>query len=610
MSTKSSVARAAALLGLGLAALLPALAAAEPRHSLTIFGDAKYPAGFRHFDYVNPDAPKGGRLATVGAQGFDSFNPFILKGSQATGLSLTFDSLMERSGDEPDTYYGLIAETVDVAKDGMSVVFKLRPEAKFSDGKPITSEDVVWTFDTLKEKGHPSYALLYRDVTKAEALGPREVRFQFKGELTRDLPGLVAGLTVLPKHDGFPQESLKEMLGSGPYKISNYEKDRFIEYKRREDYWAKDLPVNRGRYNFDFLRFDSFRDRGLELEALKTGALDLREEFTAKDWVTGYEVDAVKSGRLVRLVLPDERPSGTQGFFMNTRRAKLADPRVRHAIDLAFDYEWTNKTLFNGQYKRTTSYFENSDLMAKGVPSAAELALLEPFRAKLPPAVFGPVYVPPPTDGSGNDRRNQRQAQRLLAEAGWKLDPAAKGGAVVRNAKGEALEIEILIVASPTMERIIGPYINQLRTIGITATIRRVDPAQYESRVKAFDFDVVITRFVMSLTPGIELNTYFSSSSANSPGSRNLAGISDPVIDALIDKAIGAKSRDELVTVTRTIDRVLRAGHYWVPHWHKASHWIAYWDKYDRPKVKPRFAQGAIDTWWYDQTKAAKLKVD
>ncbi len=392
--------------------------------------------GFKHFEYVNPDAPKGGRLATVGSQGFDSFNPFILKGSQATGLSLTFDSLMERSGDEPDAYYGLIAETVDVAKDGLSVVFKLRPEAKFSDGKPITSEDVVWTFDTLKDKGHPSYALLYRDVTKAEALGPHQVRFQFKGELTRDLPGLVAGLTILPKHDGFPQESLKVMLGSGPYKIETYEKDRFIEYKRREDYWAKDLPVNRGRYNFDFLRFDSFRDRGLELEALKTGALDLREEFTAKDWVTGYEVDAVKSGRLLKLVLPDERPSGTQGFFMNARRAKLSDPRVRHAIDLAFDYEWTNKNLFNGQYKRTTSYFENSDLMARDAPSPAELALLEPFRAKLPPAAFGPVYVPPPTDGSGNDRRNLRQAQRLLAEAGWKLDPAAKGGAAGAQCQG------------------------------------------------------------------------------------------------------------------------------------------------------------------------------
>lgn len=611
MNETRSVLRAgvAALLFAGLS-LTPQPASAEPKHSITIFGDAKYPATFKHFEYVNPDAPKGGRMTTVGTQGFDSFNPFILKGNQAAGLSLLFDSLMERSLDEPDAYYGLIAETADIAADGKSVTFKLRPEAKFSDGKPVTAEDVVWTFDTLKQKGHPTYAILYRDVTKAEILGPHQVRFQFKGELTRDLPGLVAGLTVLPKHDGFPEESMKPMLGSGPYKIDSFEKDRYIEFKLRDDYWAKNLPVNKGRYNFEFLRYDSFRDRGLELEALKTGTLDFREEFTAKDWVTGYEIDAVKTGKLVRLVVPDQRPSGTQGFFINTRRAKFADPRVRQAIDLAFDYEWTNKKLFSGQYTRTQSYFENSDLKATGAPSKEELALLEPFRAKLPASVFGPVYVPPQTDGSGNDRRNLRAAQKLLIEAGWKLDPAAPGGPLVRNAQGQPLELEFLIVASPTMERIIEPYITQLGAIGIKATLRRVDPAQYVARVKSFDYDVVISRFVMSLTPGIELTNYFSSASAQSQGSNNLAGVQDPVVDALIEKIIEAKSRGELVTATKALDRVLRAGHYWVPHWSKASHWLAFWDKYDRPKIKPRYGRGVEDTWWYDAAKAAKLKAN
>lgn len=584
-------------------------AGAEPRHSITTFGDAKYKADFKHFDYVNPNAPKGGRLSTIGSPGFDSFNPFILKGDPAIGLSLMFDSLMEKSADEPDSYYGLVAASADIAPDRKSVVFKLRPEAKFSDGTPVTAEDVVWTLDTLKTKGHPRFAIIYRDIAKAEALDKLTVRFTFQGELTRDLPQLAAGLTVLSKAAGFPETSLTPMVGSGPYKIDAFEKDRFIQYKLRPDYWAKDLPVNRGRYNFDEVRFESFRDRNTELEALKTGTLDYREEFTAKDWVTAYEVDAVKKGRLIRLTLPDETPSGTQGFFMNSRRAKFSDVRVRKALDLAFDYEWTNKNLFYSLYKRTQSYFENSDLKAQGAPGPEELALLEPFRAKLPAEVFGPVYVPPVTDGSGNDRRNLRAAQKLLMDAGWKLDPAAKSGVVVKNAKGETLDVEFLIT-SPTFERILGPFVQQLKAIGINASIRRVDPAQYEARVKSYDFDIVVSRFVMQLTPGIELHDYFSSVSADSQGSRNLAGIKDPVVDALIERIIGAKNRAELTTASRALDRVLRAGHYWVPHWFKASHNIAHWDKFSRPETKPRFATGVLDTWWYDPAKAAKLNAN
>lgn len=581
-------------------------AIAEPRYSITTFDAPKYKADFKHFDYVNPDAPKGGRITTVGSPGFDSFNPFILKGDPAIGLGLMFDSLMEKAGDEPDTYYGLVAESADIAADRKSVVFKLRAEARFSNGAPVTSTDVVWTLTTLKEKGHPRFAIIYRDIVSAEAIDKLTVKFNFQGELTRDLPQLAAGLTVLSKEAGFPETSLTPMVGSGPYIIANFEKDRFIQYKRRADYWAKDLAVNRGRYNFDEVRFESFRDRNAELEALKTGTMDFREEFTAKDWVTSYEIDAVKKGKIQRLTLPDETPSGTQGFFMNTRRAKFADARVRRAMDLAFDYEWTNKNLFYSLYKRTESYFENSELKANGSPSPEELALLEPFRAKLPAAVFGPAYLAPKTDGSGNDRRNLREAQKLLFEAGWKIEAGAQSGAMVKNSKGETLDVEFLITA-PTFERIIGPYVRQLQAIGVNASIRRVDPAQYEARAKSYDFDIVVSRFIMNLTPGIELKTYWSSEAADSQGSRNLAGIKDPVVDALIDKAIGAKTRAELVTATRALDRVLRAGHYWVPHWHKASHHIAHWDKFSRPAIKPRYALGALDTWWYDPAKAAKL---
>lgn len=601
--TRSGILVAAAMLAVSLTATH---AVAEPRHSITTFDAPKYKADFKHFDYVNPDAPKGGRLTSVGPAGFDSFNPFILKGDAAIGLGLMFDSLMERSGDEPDTYYGLIAESAEIAADRKSVVFKLRPQARFSNGTPITSADVVWTLATLKEKGHPRFAIIYRDIVSVDAIDKLTVRFNFQGELTRDLPQLAAGLTILSKDAGFPETSLTPMIGSGPYLIENFEKDRFVQYKRRTDYWAKDLPVNRGRYNFDEVRFESFRDRNAELEALKTGTMDFREEFTAKDWVTSYEIDAVKKGRLQRLTLPDETPSGTQGFFMNTRRAKFADVRVRRAMDLAFDYEWTNKNLFYSLYKRTQSYFENSDLKATGSPSAEELALLEPFRSQLPAAVFGPAYLPPTTDGTGSDRRNLREAQKLLNEAGWKLDTAAKTGLVVKNSKGETLDVEFLITA-PTFERIIGPYVRQLQSIGINASIRRVDPAQYEARAKSYDFDIVVSRFVMNLTPGIELKTYWSSEAADSQGSRNLAGIKDPVVDALIDKAISAKSRAELLTATRALDRVLRANNYWIPHWFKASHHIAHWDKFSRPAIKPRYALGALDTWWYDPAKAAKL---
>lgn len=585
------------------------LAYAEPRHGLSVFGELKYPADFKHFEYVNPDAPKGGRIVTMGTGGattYDSFNNFILKGDAAQGLELLFDSLMVRAQDEPDAMYGLVAESVDVAADGMSVVFKLRPEAKFSDGTPLTADDVVTSFTLLKEKGHPAYAMPLRDVVKAEALDAVTVKYTFQGALVRDLPITIAGLPILSKAyyaaQPFEETSLKPPLGSGPYVLANFNPGTYVAYKRRDDYWAKDLPVNRGRYNFDEIRFDYYRDRNVELEAIKSGGFDLREEFTSVNWATGYDIPAVREGRLIKDTLPDARPSGAQGFFINTRRDKFKDPRVRKALDLAFDFEWSNNKLFYKLYTRTQSFFENSDMKAFGKASAEEVGLLEPFKDKLPANIFDEPYSPPATDGSGNNREQLRQAFELLKAAGWTVG----NDRVARNAKGEPLDLEILMF-EPAFERIAGPYVENLKKIGVNATIRRVDPAQYERRTKSFDFDMTTQRYALRLTPGIEMRAYWGSEAAKTDGSFNLAGIANPVVDALIDKVVAAKSRAELVTAARAIDRVLRASHYWVPHWYKASHNLAYWDKFSRPAVQAKYDPGILDTWWFDPAKAAAL---
>jgi microcin C transport system substrate-binding protein len=591
------------------ACLSTSVAAEGGRHGLSAFGDLKYPADFTHFGWVNPDAPKGGRIATIGTGAlttFDSFNGFILKGDAAQGLELLFDSLMTRATDEPDAVYGLVARSAELAADGKSVTFRLRPEAKFADGSPLTADDVVFTLTTLKEKGHPSYRVLLRDVVEAQTPDPATVRYLFTGTQIRDLPLTVASLPVLSKAyyatRDFEQTSLDPPLGSGPYKLGDFKQGTFVSYRRRPDYWAKDLPVTRGRFNFDEVRYEYYRDRTAALESFKAGAYDLREEFTSRDWATGYDVPAVRQGRIVLLTLPDENPSGAQGFFLNTRRPKLADARVRKALDYAFDFEWTNKNIFYGLYKRTESFFENSEMKATGKPSAAELALLEPFRAQLPAEVFESPYTAPVSDGSGQDRKLLREATRLLSEAGYEV----KGGKLA-DARGETLSLEFLIT-DPVSERILLPYVKNLEALGIAASVRRIDPAQYERRVKAFDFDVVTTRYVLRLTPGTEMRNFWSSEAAKTEGSFNLAGISQPAVDALIAKAVEAKSREELLTATRALDRVLRAGHYWVPQWYKAAHNIAYWDKFQRPAQKPRYDRGILDSWWYDADKAAKLK--
>ena len=596
---------------LGVAGLLHAIpAVADETHGLSIFGDLKYPPDFKHFAYVNPDAPKGGKVSQVGPGGtltFDSFNNFILKGDRAQGLDLLYDTLMTRAFDEPDAVYGLVAKSADVAADGMSVVFKLRPEAKFADGSGVTADDVVFSFETLKAKGHPSYRIVLRDVEKAEAIDPQTVKFSFKGELVKPLPIEVAQLPVLPKAyyatRNFEETSLDKPIGSGPYRIGQFSQGRYVSYERRDDYWAKDLPVNRGKFNFDEVRYDYFRDRTLELEALFANTIDFREEFTSKDWATGYDKPMVADGRVQKLSLPDETPSGAQGFFLNTRRPLFQDIRVRQALDLAFDFEWSNSNLFFGLYQRTASFFENSDMMAVGKPSPEEVALLEPFKDQLPAGVFGEVYVPPVTDGSGLPRENLRKAQGLLKEAGWTVDPKDR---TLKNAEGKPFEFEMLLDAA-AFERIAGPYVKNLKSIGIIANMRRVDPAQFELRMKTFDFDMTIERFSLRLTPGIELKNFWGSEAAKTDGSFNLAGISNPAVDALADRIVKAQTRAELVVAARALDRVLRSGHYWVPHWYKASHHLAFWNKYAWPDVKPKYDRGALATWWYDPAKAAKL---
>jgi microcin C transport system substrate-binding protein len=583
--------------------------ASEPKHGLSAFGDLAYPPDFKNFNYVNPDAPKGGTFSLVGWGGvatFNSLNSFILKGDAAQGLELLFDSLMTRAADEPDAVYGLVAESAEVADDRMSVTFKLRPEAKFNDGNPITADDVVFSFDALKTKGHPIYAQTLADVEKAEALDPATVRYIFKGSLVRDLPLTVAGLPIFSKAyystRDFAATTMEPPLGSGPYTVGKISQGRTIEYKRNANYWAKDLPVNSGRWNFDTIRYEYFRDRTAGLEAFKAGAYDFREEFTSKVWATEYDFPAIRDGKVKKEVVPDETPSGTQGFFINTRRDQFKDPRVRKALGLAFDFEWANRYLFHNLYSRTQSYFENSTLKATGEPSEAERKLLTGLGVPVSPAALGPADLPPVTDGSGQDRKLLLEASKLLDDAGWKI----KDGVRV-NDKGVSLKVEILNF-EPAFERVNAPYVKNLQLLGIDAKMRMVDPAQYQQRMKNFDFDITTERYTMRDTPGVELRSYFGSDAAKIDGSLNLAGISDPVVDVLIERVIGAKSRDELTTASRALDRVLRAGQYWVPHWYKPSNNIAYWDKFSRPETKPRYDRGVLDTWWYDKDKAAKLE--
>lgn len=600
-----------ALLGHAGAALLALLAgqalagAVTVSHGVSVFGDLKYGADFRHLDYVNPDAPKGGTLRLWGLDTFETLNPFILKGQKEVWNEIVFDTLMARAFDEPDALYGLVARAIEIPEAGGWVAFRLRPEARFHDGTPITAEDVAFTFETLVEKGHPQFRILFRDVAGVEIVDRHKVRFAFKPGRHRDLPVQLAALPVLSKayyaETAFDKTTFTPPLSSGPYRVAKAEPGRSVTYERVPDYWARDLPINRGRYNFDRIKIDYYRDRDIAFQAIFAGQYDFREEFTSRSWATQYDKPPMRRKLIVRETLRDETPSGVQAFFFNLRRDKFKDRRVRRALDLAFDFEWTNKNLFYGLYERTNSMFENSPLAAHAPPSAAELALLEPLRGKIPEEVFTRPYKASVTDGSGKIRRELRKAARLLRDAGYRVKDS-----VLRDSSGAPLEIEFLLFES-SFTRIVSPYIANLKRLGIAARIRIVDAANFKYRTDHHDFDVIVRRYVQPLTPGLEQRNFFGSASADTPGSFNIGGIRDPAVDALIEKVIGANSRAELTAAVRALDRVLMWNNYTVPQWFKGAHNIAYWNKFDRPATKPLFARGVVDTWWYNPEKAAAI---
>jgi microcin C transport system substrate-binding protein len=584
------------------------------RHGLSAFGDLKYPADFPHFDYVNPQAPKGGTFSQVGASRqynqnfltFNSLNSYILKGDAAQGMELTFAALMARAADEPDAVYGLAARAVRVSTDGLTYRFLMRPQARFHDGSRLTAHDAAFSLAILRQKGHPIIRQLLRDFTGAEASDDATLIVHFAEKRARDVPLFVAELPIFSRSyyasRPFDESTLDVPLGSGPYRVGRFEPGRFIEYERVEDWWGANLPVARGQANFDVVRFEFFRDREVAFEGFTAKNYLFREEFTSRVWSTRYDFPALRDGRVKREVLPDDTPSGAQGWFINTRRDKFKDPRLREALIYAFDFEWTNKTIMYGSYERTHSLFQNSDMMAVGRPDVDEMALLASFRGNIPDEVFGDPFVPPVSDGSGQDRVLLRKASQLLQDAGFVIHDGKRVGK-----GGERIAIEFLI-DEPTFQPHHMPYIKNLATIGIEATLRIVDPVQYRKRRDDFDFDLTVERFNFSTTPGDSLRSFFSSQAAALPGSNNLAGISDPAIDTLIEKIIAAENRSALVTACRALDRVVRAGRYWIPHWYKASHWLAYWDVFDRPAAKPRYARGVPETWWYDREKAARIE--
>ncbi len=605
-----SVLLPAALLALALSA--PVIApfhearaqSGKVSHALTLGDAPKYPAGFKQLDYVNANAPKGGELKLSTPSGFDSLNPYIPKGDEAPGLGMLYETLMASPPDDDLSEYGLIAETVEVPEDLSWIVFNLRAEAKWANGKPITADDVVWSFEQIKANGEPMYQLYFANVQKAEVLSPRKVKFSFSGPKNRELPQIIGQLPVLQKADwekrGFDKVTMEKWEGSGPYRIESVEPNRTIVYARRNDWWAKDLPLNKGRYNFDRIRYDVYRDQTIAREAFKSGQYDFRGENSGREWATFYEFPAVQQGLVKKEMVKHERPGSMLGFIFNTRRDKFRDVRVRRALMLAWDFEWVNKNLAHDAYYRPSSYFDNSEFAAKGTPSPEELKLLEPLRDKLPKEVFGPAWTAPVSDGSGQDRKNLREAAALLKEAGWQV----KDGKLV-DAKGAPFVLEFLL-QDPSYERMAAPWVQSLQRLGVTLTMRAVDSAQYVSRLRSFDYDVVYSGWGQSNSPGNEQRSYFSSQAADNPGGRNLPGIKDPAADVLIDKVVQAQSRAELKIAVQALDRVLTWGHYIVPTFGLNADRIAYWDKFGKPEKYPK---NGVDfmAWWIDPAKAQKL---
>ncbi len=585
----------------------------EWRHGLSLFGDLKYPPDFSHFDYVKPDAPKGGRVRLYAIGSFDSLNPFTYKGEAAAGAGSIHDRLIKPALDEPASEYGLIAEAVAHPPDFSFVAYRLRKAARFHDGRPITPADVIWSMENLKT-AHPFYNFYYSNIARVEQTGDREVRFVFSVKGNRELPQITGQMPVLPRHwwtakgaDGKPRSlqraTLEVPLGSGAYRIRTVKPGESLVLERVKDYWARDLPVNVGYDNFDEIEILYFRDETVALEAFKADQYDWRVENNSKNWATAYDFPAVKRGDVVLETFHLKNSQGMQAFVFNLRREKFRDRRVRQAFNLAFDFEWANKNLFYGQYTRTNSFFSNSELAARGLPDEMELQILEKVRDKVPPEVFSREYRNPVNTTPADMRRHLREAMRLLQAAGWKL---GKDG-VLRNGRGEPFEVEFLLV-SPAFERIVLPFVRNLKRLGIQARVRTVDSAQYERRVKNFDFDIIVAGWGQSLSPGNEQRNYWGSAAADRPGSRNYAGIKDPAVDYLIERIIFARSRRELIAATRALDRVLLWNFYVLPTWHITYERTARWNRFGKPARIPEHSVGFPDIWWWDEKKARGIR--
>ncbi len=580
----------------------------RPVHAIAMYGTPKYAPGFKHFDYVNAQAPKGGTFRTSGFGSFDSLNGFAIKGEVADGLGAIYDTLTVASADEPFTRYGLLAKSMEMPADRSWIIFNLRPQARWHDGKPITAADVVWSFKefTTNPNVTPFYRYYYADVSGVKALGPHRVKFTFKLTGNRELPLIVGDIPVLPKHywtekgkgRDIGKSTLDPPLGSGPYKIDSFEAGRYISYKRVADYWGRNLNVNVGRNNFDVLRVEYFRDSNVAVEGFKAGVYDFRAENISKVWATGYDIPAVKKGLIIKQAIPHHRTAPAQGYIYNIRRPMFQDRRVREALAYAFDFKWTNKNLFYGQYKRNRSYFGNSELEAKGLPSGEELKILEKYRGRIPDEVFTKEYDPPATKIAGRIRANLRIADRLLKKAGWVI----KGKDRVNTVTGQKMQFEIML-AQPAFERVTLPFAKNLQRLGVTVRVRTVDTAQYIKRLENFDFDMAVMTWGQSLSPGNEQRGYWGSVAARQNGSRNYIGVSDPVVDDLIKGLVNAPDRKSLVARTRALDRVLQWGFYMIPHWYADYDRIIYWNKFSRPKGNLPYGY-STSRWWYDAAKA------
>jgi len=601
---------------IGLAVIFGAMSlradeAITKTHGFNFFGELKYPADYKHLDYVNPDAPKGGEISIWTMGTFDSFNPYTRKGRAGALASAPFESLLEGTSDEVGTSYGLLAETLEYPEDQSWVIFNMRPEARFSDGTPVTAEDVAFTYELFLNEGLASYrAILGQIVTGVEILGPHRIKYSFADDASRrDAIPIVGGLPVKSKAwfektgAKLDESRMEPAIGSGPYVLDSYDINKRITYKRNPDYWGKDLPFNKGRGNFDTIRVEYFADSNAAFEGFKSGAYTFRQENSSKSWATAYDFPALDEGHVIKTLLPDGGMATGQSYVMNLRRDKFNDIRVRQAVGLLFNFEWSNESLFYGQYARINSFWENSELAAEGMPSDAELALLEPIADLLPAGVIDAEAVMAPVSGDRTlDRKNLRKASALLDEAGWTVGDDG----LRRNAAGETLTIEI-IEDSPTFDRVHLPFIDNLKAAGIDAIYSRIDPAQMTDRSRNYDFDMMVDQFPMSLEPSSGLKQYFGSETADQ-SVFNSMGLKSQAVDALIEHVMNAQNKAELETSVKALDRTLRAYYFWVPQWFNDAYRVAYWNMYEHPETLPPFALGNLDFWWYNAEKAADLK--